>query len=72
MVSEAGKLQSRESALLPSVHFISVSAQDKVENSCNLFWIELNPQPRETTTENECDLNLVLRKFLVSYPMEVL
>ena len=60
--------------LLPSVHFISVSAQDKVENSCNLFWIEINPQPREATTENESDVNLVLRKFLVSwkFPMEVL
>ena len=33
---------------------------------------QLDPEPCGTTAENESDVNLVLRKFLVSYPMEVL
>ena len=43
--------------------FTSVSAEDKEEDSCNTFITELNTEPCEATTENESDINLVLRKL---------
>ena len=46
----------------------SVSAEDKVEDFCNNFLTG----PRETTTENESDINLVLRKLCVSYPNNII
>ena len=52
--------------------FTSVSAEEKVEDSCNTFWTELNTEPCETTAENESDINLVLRKLHVSYPKNVI
>ena len=52
--------------------FTSASAEDKVEDSCNTFLTELNTEPCETTTENESDINLVLRKLHVSYPNNVI
>ena len=56
-----GKLKYKKSK------FTSASAEDKVEDSCNTFLTELNTEPCETTTENESDINLVLRKLHVSY-----
>ena len=52
--------------------FTSVSAEEKVEDSCNTFWTELNTEPCEATAENESDINLVLRKLHVSYPKNVI
>ena len=52
--------------------FTSASAEDKVEDSCNTFLTELNTEPCETTTENESDINLVLRKLRLSYPNNVI
>ena len=49
-----------------------VSAEDKVQRSCNTFLIELNTELCETTAENESDINLVLRKLRVSYPNNVI
>ena len=43
--------------------FTSVSAEHKEEDSCNTFITELNTEPCEATTENESDINLVLRKL---------
>ena len=51
---------------------ISVSAENKVEDSCNTFLTELNTEPSETTAENESDINLALRKLAVSYPNNVI
>ena len=61
-----GKLKYRKSKFTPA------SAQDKVEDSCNTFFTELNTEPCETTTENESDINLVLKKLHVSYPNNVI
>ena len=42
------------------------------EDSCNIFVTELNTEPCELSTVNESDINLVLRKFRVSYPNNVI
>ena len=51
---------------------ISVSAENKVEDSCNTFLTELNTEPSETKAESESDINLALRKLAVSYPNNVI
>ena len=61
-----GKLKYRKSK------FTAVCEEDKVEDSCNTFLTELNTEPCETTTENESDINLVLKKLHVSYPNNVI
>ena len=43
-----------------------------MKDSCNTFLTELNIEPCETTAENEFDINLVLRKLHVSYPVSVI
>ena len=65
-IMRIGKLKYRKSK------FTSVSAEIKVEDSCNTFLTELNTEPCETTTENESDINLVLRNLCVSYPNNVM
>ena len=60
-IMRIGKLKYRKSK------FTSVSAENKVEDSCNIFLTEC-----ETTTENESDIHLVLRNLCVSYPNNVM
>ena len=63
---EVGKLKYRKSK------FTSVSAEEKVEDSCNTLLTELNTEICETTAENESDINLVLKKLRVSYPNNII
>ena len=51
--------------------FTSVSADDKVEDSCNTFLSELNTESCEITAKNKSDVNLISRKLHETCPNNV-